>query len=175
LRKENILAHWTYSVEEWRNYAAEEHAADKKDKWRLFLLAVVISIIVSIVIWVIYPREVILTICIILGMIVYIGLTADFSKLAPYLWNKHTQGEAYVTKDGAFLDSRLLIWHGPGTRLMRATYEEGKQSLPELKIEYSSQNLTARNHYSARIPVPRGQEETARTIVARIQASNLKK
>jgi hypothetical protein len=91
------------------------------------------------------------------------------------LWNKQQQCEAYLAKDGAFLNSRLHIWNGLGTRLVHATYEEDAHSLPRIRIEYSSENAAARNYYSARIPVPRGQEEAARTIVARIQASHHKK
>ena len=174
LQKENILVHWTYSPEEWQKYTEEEHKEDKTDKRRLFLLVAAISVVVGIILWAIYPHDALLDVCIILGIIAVIGLTAYLSVLLPYRWNKQHLGEAYIAKDGAYLNGRLHIWRGLSTRLLRATYEEGNHSLPRINIEYSSQNLATRNYYKARIPVPQGQEEAALAIVVNIQASHLK-
>jgi MFS family permease len=175
MKSENILAHWTYSTEEWQQYTEEEHKEDNTDKRRLFLLVAAISWVVGIIMWAIYPHDGLLIFFIILGIIVVIGLTAFLSALSPYRWNKKHLGEVYIAKDGAYINRRLHIWRGLGTGLMRASYEVGSHSLPWVKIQYSSQNLATRNYYTARIPVPQGQEEAAQTIVAQIQASQLKK
>jgi NADH:ubiquinone oxidoreductase subunit 3 (subunit A) len=175
MTKENILVHWTYSPDEWKQYTEEEHKEDKTDKRRLFLLVAVISVIVGIILCVIYPHDLLLNICIILGIIAVIGLTAYLSQRSVYRWNKKYLGEVYIAKDGAYLNRRLHIWKGLSTRLVRASYEVGKHSLPRIIFEYSSQNLATRNYYAARIPVPLGQEEIAQKIVEQIQASHQKK
>jgi hypothetical protein len=174
LKKENIIAHWTYSAEDWKQYTEEEHAADKTDKRHLFILVAIISIIVGIIVLIIFPDDLLLIIYIVLGIIAMIGLTAYLSAAAPYRWNKKHPGEVYIARDGAYLNRQLHIWNGMGTRLSNASYEEGNLSLPRIKIEYSSPSLTMGNYYTARIPVPRGQEETAKEIVAQIKASQLK-
>ena len=175
LKKENILAHWTYSPDEWKQYTEEEHKEDKADKRSLFLLVAAISIVVGSILWVIYPDDLLLDICTILGIIAVIGLAAYLSQLSAYRRNEKHLGEVYIAKDGAYLNRQLHIWKGLSTRLVDATYEGGSYSLPKVKIQYSSQNLATRNYHTARIPVPHGQEKIAQRIVAQIQASHLKK
>ena len=174
LKKENIIAHWTYSPGEWQQYIEEEHSEDKTDKRHLFIMVAVISVVVGIVMLIIYPGDPLLIFYIIFGIIAVIGLTAYLSIVAVYSGNKKQAGDVYIARDGASLSGRLHIWRGLGTRLMGARYEEGKHSLPRIIVQYSPANL-ARNYYTARIPVPRGQEETAQSIVAQIQGSQLKK
>lgn len=153
LKKDNIMVHWTYSPDEWQKYTEEEHREDKTDKRRLFLLVAGISVIAGIILWVIYPHDLVLIIFIILGIIAVIGLAAYLSVLAPYRWNKKHLGEVYIARDGAYLNRRLHIWKGLGTRLVGATYELGKHSLSKVVIRYSSANLAKRNYFTARIPV----------------------
>lgn len=174
LKKENILVHWTYTPEDWKQYTEEEHKEDKTDKGRLFIVVAVIAVIVGIIMCFIFPDDILLNICIILGIIAVIGLTAFLSQLAAYRWNKKYLGEVYITLDGAYFNRRLHIWKGLTTKLDGATYEVGKQSLPRVTFLYSSQNMAVRNAYAARIPVPRGQEEAARNIVTQVRAAHLK-
>lgn len=175
LKKENILAHWTYSLAEWQQYIEEEHIQDSSDKRNLFIMVAVIAVLVGLVMLVIHPDNPLLIFYIIFGLIVVIGLAAYLSSIAPYQWNKKHLGEVYIARDGTYINRKLHIWKGLGTALVSAEYEAGKYSLPRINIEYSSPNGTMRNYYTARIPVPRGQEEIAEKIVTRIQADHLGK
>jgi hypothetical protein len=171
MKNENILIHWIYTRDDWQKYTEEEHKADTKDKRNLFFLVAVISVIVGIILWAMHPGDALIVFFIIAGLIAVIGLTAFLSILAPYRSNKKNPGEVYITKDGAYLARRLHIWKGLGTRLEGVAYEVGTQSLPRIVIAYSSINTTMRNSYTLRIPVPRGQEQTAQNIVEQIRAS----
>jgi len=93
LKKENILAHWTYSTEYWRQYVEKEHTEDKTDKRSLFFLVAVISIVIGIIMWFIYPDDRMITFLTILGIIIVIGITAVLSTGAVYRWNKRHPGE----------------------------------------------------------------------------------
>jgi hypothetical protein len=171
MKKENILVHWTYSQDDWKRYTEEEHKEDARNKRNLFLLVAAISVVVGIIMWAMHPDDAGVIIIIILGIIAVIGLTAFLSILSPYRWNKKHLGDVYITRDGAYLNRRLHVWKGLGTKLEGVTFEAGKQSLPRINIEYSSINTTMRNYYTARIPVPLGQEEVAQNIVEQIQDS----
>jgi hypothetical protein len=175
LKKENILVHWTYTPEEWRQYTEEEHQDDKTDKRRLFLLVAGIAVIVGIIMCLMFPEDIMLNIYIILGIIAMIGITAFLSQLSAYRWNQKRLGDVYISRDGAYLNHRLHIWKGLTTKLEAASYEEGEKSLGRLIFEYTSQNFLNRNHYSARIPVPHGQESAAQNIAEQIKAIHLKK
>jgi len=164
LQKQNILAHWTYTPEEWKTYTEEEHTDDSSDKRALFLLVAIIAVVVGIGMGLVY-RDFLLIFYIIAGIIAVIGLTAYLSTVMPYHWNRTHLGDVYIAKDGVYLNRRLHFWKGLSARLRKISYEEGKHSLPRMIIEYSSTNLLTANYYTARIPVPHGQEEAARRIV----------
>ena len=171
MKKENILVHWSYSQADWKQYTEEEHKEDSRDKRNLFLLVAAISVVVGIIMWAMHPDDGVIILIIILGIIAVIGLTAFLSILSPYRWNKKHLGNVYIAKDGAYLNRRLHIWKGLGTKLEGVTYEVGKQALLRINIAYLSVNTAMRNSYTVRIPVPQGQEEVAKNIVAQIQAS----
>ena len=169
--KTNILAHWSYSQDDWKQYTEEEHKEDKKDKRNLFLLVVGISVIVGIIFWVMHPDNALIIFYIILGIIAVIGLTAFLSAQSPYYRNKKHFGEVYIARDGVYINRSLHIWRGLGTKLESVNFEVGTQSLSRIIIGYSSINTAMRNYYTVRIPVPHGQEELAKNIVGQIQAS----
>lgn len=171
LQKQNILAHWTYTPEEWKTYTEEEHADDSFDKRSLFLLVAIIAVVVGIGMGIVY-RDFLLIFYIIAGIIAVIGLTAYLSTVIPYRWNQQHLGDVYIAKDGVYLNRRLHFWKGLSTRLRKISWEEGKHSLPRIIIEYSSTNFLTGNYYTARVPVPPGQEETARRIVNELSSRN---
>ncbi|HEX7475389.1 MAG TPA: hypothetical protein VF318_05430 [Dehalococcoidales bacterium] len=171
LNEKGILAHWTYSPDEWRQYIAKEHAEDKSDKRSLFLMVAVISIIVGIILFFVYPDDRLVTFYTILGIIVVIGITAMLSTAAVFNWNKRHPGEIYFARDGAYFSGRLHIWKGLGARLDGITYEDTKTS-PRIVVKYSSPNMLAGNRYVVRVPVPQGQEQAARKVVSDIQSSH---
>jgi hypothetical protein len=168
LQPDNILAHWQYSSEEWRQYIEKEHGEDKKDKSNLFYLIAGISVVVGIVMWFIYPDSRLVTFLTILGIIVVIGITAFLSINSVYRWNKKHSGEIYIARDGAYFSGRFHIWKGLGTRLDSIRYEEAANQ-PRIVVKYSSPNFLTGNSYNVRIPVPPGQTEAVTKIVSQIK------
>ena len=125
MQKENILAHWTYTQADWKQYTEEEHKEDARDKRNLFLLVAAISVVVGIIMLAMYPDDVVIILINILGIIAVIGLTAFLSILSPYRWNKKHLGDVYITKEGAYLNRRLHIWKGLGTKLEGRRHQIG--------------------------------------------------
>ena len=82
-------------------------------------------------------------------------------------------GEVYITLDGLYLNKQLHIWKGLGNSLEAIAFEEEYRAQPRIKVDYSSPARTGRNYYTARVPVPPGQEDVARKIVAEIATAHL--
>jgi hypothetical protein len=173
-REENILAHWTYSPEQWQEYTEHEFIEDSTEKRNLFFVISGISVIVGMGLWLAFRVDGLLIACIIAGIILMVGITALITGWYNHYQNRKQVGEAFITRDGANLNRQIHIWKGIGTRLENIVYEDPKQSMALIKIEYSARGKTQRNCYTARIPVPPGQEETARKAVIEIASCHLK-
>ena len=173
LRQENSLAHWHYSPEEWREYTQTEFIEDKSAKKGIFILIAVITVIVGIVLAIINRDDALLIIAITIGFILFMGLVAFISITYIHWQNRKYHGEAYLTRDGVYLNRQLHIWKGIGTRLEDAIYEDENSAQPRIVFQYSAPGTSSRYYYTARIPVPHGEEGNARKIVAEIVKAHL--
>jgi hypothetical protein len=174
-RDENVLAHWTYASEDWRQYTEREHKEDATGKRSLFFLVAGISVIVGVIFYAIVQDDLLLIAMIILGIIVIVGLAAYLSTLASYLHNKKYLGETFLALDGVYLNRQPHIWKGLGNKLEEIVYDDDKGISPRIIITYSSPGTYNNNSYTVRIPVPPGQEAVAQGIVKQIADSNLTK
>jgi hypothetical protein len=173
--KENVLAYWKYTPEEWKQYTEQEHKDDTLGRRNLFFMVAIISLFVGIVFWLVVRDHPLVIICIVLGIIAITGITAWASGLANYRNNKRNLGEVYIALDGAYLNRQVHIWKGIGNKLEDIIYDEISQAQPRIIIDYSSPSRNGRDSYSARMPEPPGQEEQAQRIVAEITAAHLLK
>jgi MFS family permease len=171
-REENVLAHWIYAPDEWKQYTEREHREDAAAKRSLFILVAVISVIVGIIFYAIVQDNPLLIAMIILGIIIIVGLAAYFSTLASYLNNKNHLGETYIALDGVYLNRQTHIWNGLGTKLEEIIYDDDKGINPQIIVTYSAPGTYNNNSYTVRIPVPPGQEKAAQVIVKRIAETN---
>jgi hypothetical protein len=73
MHKENILVHWTYSLEEWKHYTEREYREVAQDKKHLFILIAVISVIVGIIFYAFVQENALIIALIILGIIAIAG------------------------------------------------------------------------------------------------------
>jgi hypothetical protein len=170
-QKEKVLAHWQFKSEEWQGYERSEHHDVIGGRWNLFILAVAITLIIGVVFWAI-RRDHFLTITLIcLGVIAVSALITWVTIIAGRRSLKAVAGEVFIALDGAYINRQLHIWKGQGARLEEIVFETpGDQ--PRIRAEYTAPSRENRNSYTAHIPVPSGQEEEARQIVAKIATDN---
>jgi hypothetical protein len=174
-RPENVLAHWKYTPEEWSQYTQQEPQEESLGRRNLFLIIAIISIIVGAVFWLIVRDNALIIVLIILGIIAIAGITAWASGFASHRNNSQNPGEFYIALDGVYLNRQLHIWKGIGNQLGSIAFEVDSQGHPGILIEYSSPGRESRYFYNLRVPVPSGQEELARKLVADIAAAHLAK
>jgi hypothetical protein len=170
----NILAHWQYSQAEWRQYTATEHHEDATGRKKLFILVAVISLLVGLIFWALVRQNPGVIALIVLVIIAITGLTAWISGVVNYRNNQNSQGEVYIALDGAYLNRQLHVWSGLGNKLEGIVFEAESRAQPRIRADYSAPSNEGRNNYTARIPVPAGQEAVARQVVAQIAAAHLK-
>jgi uncharacterized membrane protein HdeD (DUF308 family) len=165
---EGLLAHWTYSADEWSRYTEAEHLRDKKDKWQLFRLITIIAVIVGVVFVIIDHEAGLFVLAIIAGLILIIAFTAWASIASAYRQNRSQLGEVYIGMSGALLGRAFHYWKLPTAFLRSATFQEGDP--PFIQLDYSSPSGQARGEYTARFPIPRGHEEEAKQVLAQLTA-----
>jgi hypothetical protein len=175
IKKERVLAHWTYTPEVWAGYKQGEHAGDVSTNRGAFVMIAAISLILVLTLWIIMRDNPLAIIISVLCIIAVAGLTAYLSARSSYRRNKEHPGEAYISLDGVYLNRKMHIWRGIGNHLENAAYDDTTSSQPRMVFKYSSPGQGERYYYTARVPVPPGQGELARDIVAKIAAAHLSK
>lgn len=79
LRGEGLMAHWTYTQEEWTQYSQKESSREKEVKQTLFFIVAGIALVIGVIYAAMNPASSIWTLTAILGLIVIIGFTAWFT------------------------------------------------------------------------------------------------
>jgi len=170
LNNENLLAHWTYSTEEWAQFTQKEHKENTRDKRNMFVLVAVIAVIVGITLSFINPDRWLIYLFTVLGIILLIGAAAFWTVQMRYRQNRKYPGEVYISPDAAFINREFHSWHGSGASLEEVSYLNTDPAPPVIHVVYRVPSQYRRQSVDVRIPVPRGEEKTAEIIVARLQS-----
>jgi hypothetical protein len=165
LRGEGVIAHWTYSPEEWKAYAEKEYSLEKGEKKSLFILVAAIALVMGIGFFVFNPESggwVLLSMVALVGVIAF---TAWFSAWCRHRENTRYHGEAYITGQSVYLNRQLHTWSGPGEKFgsMEIANIDGRNILV---IGYTVWTRNGRTPVTVRVPVPAGKEKEAEAIAA---------
>lgn len=167
LAGEGLLAHWTYSPEEWRLYTEKEAQIEKSMKKRLFFTISAFAIIIGIIFWVIDHESGIWVLAVMLGLIAIIGFVAWFTTWYDHRQNlKCRQGEVYISNDGIYLNKQLHLWNQLGARLGSVVYVD--ETPPSIVFVYYSPTRTGEEEREVRVPVPHGQETKAMEVLEKL-------
>ncbi len=172
LQKENVLAHWTYSPQEWYQYTEKEHREDVASKKGLFILISIIAVIVGVILFAIVRENPLIIALIILGIITVTGLSAFLSTTIAYRHNKKYHGEVIIALNGVYFNRQMHVWNEMGNRLESIGLMDDRQGLTIIAIEYSALAAYKRNSYTIRIPVTPGKEKEAQEIVEQISRAD---
>jgi hypothetical protein len=173
LNAENLLAHWKYAPEEWRRYTEAERIEEGAAKRGVFMMISIIAVIVGVGFWLVVRDSAMIILVTIAGIVALVGITAWATTEVNYRRNRRFLGEAYITRDGVYLNRQIHIWKGIGTKLESASWEEKGRPQPVLYFRYSSVSRTGRDYHDARVPVPKGKEESAKKVLDAILSAHL--
>ncbi len=172
LNKENLLAHWRYSPEEWAAYTEKEHRENRREKKNLFIMIAVISVVVGMILSIVHPDGWLIFLITVIGIILLMGFVAWLA-----VWLRHRQnlkniGEVYLSHDAVYLNRELHVWRGLGAILEGVDYHGRPGSQGTIEILYSMPSRTGQIHVTARVPVPVGEEAAAKAIVSQLQSGS---
>lgn len=169
LNEKDLLVHWTYSKDEWSSYAEKEYRRDRQEKRNMALLIAVISFVVFIILSIIHPDGWLIFLLTVLGIIAMVSVVAAMSVWMRYRKNRIHHGEVYISRNAVYINEELHVWGQFGAVLEGVSYNERGQTGPLIQITYSSPNRFGPVYTNIRIPIPNGEEETAKRIVSSLQ------
>jgi hypothetical protein len=169
LRGENLLAHWTYTPEEWKRYAGKEHQETVSANRGLFFLVAGIAVIIGIIFIIGHSEDWGVFAVVILGIIAIAGGSAWLAVALSKRQNRKYLGEVFITKDALFINRVLHTWKGFGAALEGVAYETEGREIPVVIIEYSIPARYNRQSQTVRVPVPHGHEAEAEIIVQQLE------
>jgi hypothetical protein len=112
-----LLAHWTYSPDEWQLYTEKENQTEVHDKKILFFMISGFALVTGIIFLIINPASGIWVMAVMLALIAIIGFVAWFTSWYDHRQNLKNKGEAYISKDGIYLNKQLHLWKHLGAYL----------------------------------------------------------
>ncbi len=164
LSGKNLIVHWKYQLEEWQKYTENEYKTDRRGKKILFFIVAAFALFFGVLFFILDPENGIYVLFVMLGLIAIIGLTAILSTRFSYQQNKKYLGEAIISKDGVYLNKQLHVWNIISSHLDSVELIS-EEDPPEIEFTYSTSGYRNNNTYSARVPVPKGQEAMALHVV----------
>ena len=165
LDKKNVLAHWTYTPEEWQGYTQKAYSADTKGKWDLYKLVMAITIIVCFGFFLFHRDSGVIMIDVVVGLGILLAAVILITTNYDHVQNKKRVGDVYLTSNGAYVNRQLHLWKGWGARLDDIRYNEKDRII---EISYSAPSTNMRNTFTVRVPVPMGQEAKAREVITQL-------
>jgi hypothetical protein len=160
LQRQNLLAYWTYSPEQWNSYAIKEHEENKREKRNMFIMIAVISVVICAIMAIIIRDDWYIFLFVALGIIVLMAPVAWLSVWTRRRQNQKYPGDTYICQDGIYFNRQLHVWRGFGAILEDVTYQQEPAEMLVL-ITYSVINRYNRQYVTIRVPVPRGRENEA--------------
>jgi hypothetical protein len=170
LAGQEVLAHWTYEEDEWAGYADEERRARIADHQAPFLVAAGWAVLFGALFWLLDREAGWVVALVMLGLIVLLAAVAFGGPYLGRLRRRHGLGEAWLAPTAVYWGT-LLQWGRGDSRLEGVEWLEAEGDVPpRLCFAVSSLSRVGRQTYHLRVPVPRGREEEARTLVKRFVA-----
>lgn len=180
LAGKNLLAHWVYPPDQLEAQATREMEEARQRNRFLFLLVAGLTVactVLFVVIGFLNGEED--------SMPVFVGIMAGVLLLVgafafgmPYLQQRRVRqssGEAYIAENGLFLSGALYTWDGPMAGMDGVSLvEDGGQTRLVFHLRSLSRTYaTGYQPYSVEVPVPAGEEGTARRIESHFQTPDL--
>jgi hypothetical protein len=172
-RGQKLLAHWRYDPVQAQAQAQRE-LAEARQRNRALLLVVGALLVACTLLFVVYGflqgegDDMPLFVAIMAGVLLVVAAFAFVMPPLQYRRARKTGHQALVAEDGLYAGGVLHTWNAPLARLDAVTLEEegGQARLVFHLRSLSRTSATAYQAYTVEVPVPPGEEGTARRIEA---------
>jgi hypothetical protein len=169
LRGEGLLVHWTFEPETWKKNTQKEYVEEIAEKKGLFLVVLAFALFFGLLFWVFDNEAGFFVFLMMLGLIGIVGFTWQFSAWYNHKQNEGAVKEAYISRSGVYVNRKLYTWRLFSAKLLGVDIENTKGVLV-LKFSFTAVTVPGPQTYAVRVPIPYGQEETARTIMLQLNS-----
>lgn len=168
VKGENLLVHWRYSEEEWKDFTKNEYKIDRGYKIMLLKIIIFFAFLFGIGFWIYDHENGIYVFYTMLGLIALITAVAYYSIYAACRRKLTHHGEVYISTDGVIINGQFHSWKIFGARLENVVYNI-KTKPKYLEFEYSTIARYGRQSNYVRVPVPKNEEKNAPKIIGQIK------
>lgn len=168
LKGEGLLAHWTYSPEEWAAYVAGEARERAGLTWALWTTIMGIAAAICFALSLALEDAFLIMLGVWVFLAVVLGITAFIAQHQGTWRSRHAPGEALVALGGVILPAEEHYWGFVDCWLREAEVE---LEPPRLRIKYEFLTRYGKDEWEVRVPIPRGQEASARAIADQLNAT----
>jgi hypothetical protein len=171
-----VLAHWTYPAEERAAHVDKELAEERKGSWTLFLVIAAFAVVIGVGFLVADPDAGRFVFLLLMGVVALLAVVAALAPRVRHRRRRRAVPEAIISLEGAYVLGMLHTWRLLGARVEGAEVAQGKK--PVLRVTYSApvlygRFLVGRQSYTVLIPIRRGEEERAESVVRALQGEGL--
>lgn len=160
---DKLMAHWTYSSDEWQQYAEVEYQRQKDSNRKLFMMVSIVAIVCVLGFWIFNNSSGAIAFFAVLGVIALIGFISWFVTYYNYKQNKNIHGQVYLTSDAVYINRQLHDLKGFGSKLEKTELKEDLQ--PYIEFTYSVPTRHGRQNQEVRVPIPQGKYDEALKLV----------
>lgn len=160
-RGEGLLAHWRYDSATWGRHSKDEYAYRKDANKVMFFLIGGMCLLTGLIFFILDPENGIYVFLVMLVMTVILGITAVLTAWLPYRRSRKRISEAFISREGVYINGQLHTWRGLGSRLERVNFINGNA----LEFAYSYITRAGRQEYVFHVPMPPGEEKRALFIL----------
>lgn len=168
-----VLAHWTYTPDEWQHYAAHEQARARK---YFIVIASILTVVLLVPLTSLQlssggamDRSVLEAFLIVFVPIAFAIAMVWIVTVSPARsLSRRPPGDAYISADGALLRERYYPWSSWYVSLQSVRLTEEDPSI--IEFTWTQPGYRTSQYHSVRIPVPHGHEDEARKLVAKFNA-----
>jgi hypothetical protein len=173
LAGQGVLAHWTYTPDEWQHYAAHEQARAQKF---FIIIACILTVVMLVPLTSLQlssggaiDRSVLEAFLVVFVPIAFAVTMVWIVTVMPARGlSRRPPGDAYISADGALLRERYYPWSSWYVRLQSVTLTEGDPSI--IEFTWTQPGYRTSQYHSVRIPVPHGHEDEARKLTEKFNS-----
>ncbi len=157
--------HWTYSIEEWKDFTQKDIILDAQDKKALFYVISAFSAFFAILFPIIDPENGYFVSLVMAALVVLIGFVAWYSIWLTRRENINGPYDTYISPKGIIFKNHLHAWTYFLSRFVGVEYDD--KPLPGfLLFSYVTWQRRSAQFTTVRVPVPRGKEDEAKRVLA---------
>ncbi len=172
LRGEGLLAHWTYTPQQWSKYSKKEYKTEMQEKRGLFLIVSAFALFFGVLFWVFDNEAGFYVFLMMLGLIGLVAFAWRFSTWLNYRQNTNGTPEVYISKDAVYMNRKLYCWRAPMTNF-ESVQLQNNRGMTVLAFTYIIHNVkTGNQSYTVRVPVPEDRKEEAEEVLRQVNLQN---